>query len=87
MAFALGALYDVFSTSIPAATRSKEEPYLRSLSRIRNRGPSPNGVASRSCCATHRSVGFLVTPKCTTRREPNSMITNTNIVRKKGSYV
>jgi hypothetical protein len=32
------------------------------LSRIRYRGPSPNGVACRSCWATQDSVGFLVTP-------------------------
>jgi hypothetical protein len=48
---------------------------------------SPYGVASRSCWATHRSAGFLVTLKCTTRREPSSIMTNTNTVRKKMSYV
>ncbi len=50
IAFAFGARYGVFSTSIPVplATRENTSPYLLSLSRIRNRGPSPNGVASQS---------------------------------------
>jgi hypothetical protein len=41
----------VRSSAMPlaAATRAKAGPYLRSLSRIRNRGHAPNGVASRSC--------------------------------------
>jgi len=75
---AFGAPCHVRSISIPvpSAIRANLSPYLLSLSRIRYRGPSPNGVASRSCWATQAPVGFLVTPKCARRREPTSRITN-----------
>ena len=43
-----------------AATVAKREPYLLSLSRIRKRGRSPQGVASRNCWATQTSVGWAV---------------------------
>lgn len=54
----------VRSTAIPLpdATRANAEPYLPSLSRLRKRGALPQGVASRSCCATQASVGWRVTP-------------------------
>lgn len=71
--------YGVRNTSIPvaSATRLKEAPNLRSLSRIKKRGASPFGVASRNCCATQESVGERVTPKWTTRRDANSIMKNT----------
>jgi len=50
------------STRLPAATRANGAPYLRSLPRIKKRGPVPKGVASRSCWATQASVGWRVTP-------------------------
>jgi hypothetical protein len=43
------------------ATRAKFEPNFRSLSRIRYVAVCPDAVASRSCCATQRSVGERVT--------------------------
>jgi hypothetical protein len=51
VALARGARTGVRSTRIPlaAASRSKHSPYLRSLSRMRKRGRSSKGVASRSC--------------------------------------
>ncbi len=39
------------------ATRAKSGPNLLSLSRMRNRGVCPKGVASRNCWATQASVG------------------------------
>jgi hypothetical protein len=89
IALALGAPIGVriTSMSVPAATRSNRAPYFPSLSRMRKRGPAPNGVASRSCWATHASLGERVTPKCTTRRDPNSTMKKTKIVRKNKSYV
>jgi hypothetical protein len=39
----------IASIALAAATRAKSEPYLASWSWIRNRGPAPSGVASRSC--------------------------------------
>src|SRR4051794_27717301 len=60
---------------VAATTRAKVGPYLRSLSRMRNRGRSSNGVASRSCWATQASVGWRVTPTCTTRRDPSATTT------------
>ena len=55
--------YGVRSTLMPlvVATRAKCEPNFRSFSRIRYFGVCPYGVASRSCCATQRSVGERVT--------------------------
>jgi hypothetical protein len=55
--------YGVRSTLMPlvVATRAKLGSHLRSLSRIRYLGPSPNGVASLNCCATQGSVGARVT--------------------------
>ena len=44
----------------PAATAAKWDPHLLSLSRIRKRGRSPQGVASRNCWATQTSVGWAV---------------------------
>src|SRR3954447_22072489 len=76
---------------LPAATRLKFSAYLLLLSLIRNLGVSPNGVASRrtalrSIWAVHSSVGDRVTPKCTTRREPSSMMKNRNKGRNSESY-
>ncbi len=61
---------------LAAASCSECAPYLRSLSRLRKRGPVSNGVAARSCRATHASVGWRVTPTWTTRREPSAMTKN-----------
>ena len=64
-----------------AATVAKREPYLLSLSRIRKRGRSPQGVASRSCWATQASVGWAVVAALraiwTIRREDSSIMTKT----------
>jgi hypothetical protein len=43
------------------ATRAKFGPNFMSLSRMRDCGVCPYGVASRSCCATQRSVEERVT--------------------------
>src|SRR5260370_22291696 len=51
------------------ATRAKFDPNFLSLSRIRYVGACPYGVASRSCCATQRSVGDRVTFTCMTFRD------------------
>src|SRR2546430_2200742 len=67
------------------ATRAKCGPNLRSLSRIRYFGPSPYGVASRSCCATHRSVGERVTFTWITLRDCNSTMKKAKSGRKKRS--
>jgi hypothetical protein len=48
--------------ALVVATRAKQGPNLLSLSRIKYFGACPNGVASRSCCATQGSVGDRVTP-------------------------
>ncbi len=87
MAFARGARYGIFTNSILVAfaTRAKRLPYLASLSQIKYRGLSSYGVASRSCCATQPSVGWRVTPKCTTRRELNAMMKKTKAGRKRRS--
>ncbi len=81
IAFARGALIGVRSTSIPlpTATAAKCEPYFASLSRIRYFGASPNGVASRSCWATHASEGECVTPTWIMRRDPSSVMKNAKI--------
>lgn len=49
-ALARGARYGVFNTLMPEllATRAKSGPNLLSLSRIKNLGACPKGVASRS---------------------------------------
>ncbi len=62
----------------PAATGAHAAPYLRSLSRMRNLGRWSNGVASRSCRATQASVGWRVTPTCTTRRVPSAITKQAN---------
>src|SRR5438094_2500664 len=72
---------------LAAATWSKRAPYLPSLSRMRNRGHSPNGEASRSCWATQASVGCRVTPTCTTRREPSAMTKKADSGRKSRSVI
>ena len=41
---------------------------LASRSKMRKRGASSNGNASRSCWTTQAAVGHLVTARCTTRR-------------------
>ncbi len=88
IAFARGARIGVRSTSmpLPVATAAKCPPYFASLSRIRNLGASPNGVASRSCWAAHASVGDRMTPTCTLRREPSSVMKNANSGRNKASW-
>ena len=55
--------------ALVVATRAKHGPNLPSLSRIKYLALSPYGVASRSCCATHRSVGERVTPTWSTFRD------------------
>jgi len=68
-----------------AATRAKQVPNLSSRSRIRYFGDRPKGVASRSCCAVHASVGDRVTPTWMTLREWRSMMKKANSERKKRS--
>ncbi len=48
-------------------------------------GPSPKGVAARSCCASQTSPGWRVTATCTTRREDISIVTNTKMSRNQKS--
>src|SRR6266851_1525761 len=57
--FIRGASTAVFTTRSPAplATRSKTAPYLSSRSLIKNLGPSPKGLALRSCWAVHCGWG------------------------------
>ena len=71
---------------LPAATASNMQPNLLSLSRIRNRGPSSNGIASRSCFAAHWSVGCRVTLKWTTARFSRRMIKKAKIGLKAKSW-
>src|SRR5215472_1038876 len=71
--------------ALVVATRAKLEPNLLSLSRIKYFGACPYGVASRSCCATHGSVGDLVTPTWMTFRDLSSMMKNAKSGRKKRS--
>ncbi|HEX4447065.1 MAG TPA: serine/threonine-protein kinase, partial [Polyangiaceae bacterium] len=54
-AFARGARTGVLSTlgPPPSAARSKSRPNLSSRSRMMKRGPIPDDVALRICCATH----------------------------------
>jgi hypothetical protein len=72
-AFARGVRYGVRRILIPlvVAIRAKFGPNLRSLSRIKYRGLSPYGVASRNCCATQASVGVRVTFTWITFRDFN----------------
>jgi hypothetical protein len=63
----------------------KADPYLPSLSRMRQRGRWSNGVTSRSCWATQPPVGWRVTTTCTTRREPSATTTEAWSGRKKRS--
>ncbi|MFT5431239.1 MAG: hypothetical protein ACI9OJ_001918 [Myxococcota bacterium] len=58
MAFKFGQRGGMRTTSMPepSASAAKWRPNLPSLWRMRNLGPSPNDVASRSCCAAHRSI-------------------------------
>jgi hypothetical protein len=57
IAFARGASYGVWITSSPhvLAAAWKAGPHLVSLSQIKRLAFSPNGVASRNCCATQPS--------------------------------
>jgi len=73
-AFIFGARYAVRRISLPLspATRANAGPHLLSLSLIRYVGCAPKGVASRSRWATQASVGWCVTPTCTTRRVASS---------------
>ena len=68
-----------------SATRAKQGPNLLSLSRMRYFGVCPYGVASRSCCAVHASVGDRVTPTWITLRDLSSIMKNTKSDRKKRS--
>jgi len=79
--------YGVRSTLMPlvVATRAKFGPNFRSLSRIRYFGVCPYGVASRSCCATQRSVGERVTFTWMTFRDFRSMMKKAKSERKKRS--
>ena len=63
---ACGVRYGVSNSLMPVLTTTAESrlAYLLSRSRIKYFGPSPQGVASRSCCAVHSSVGYFVTPVC-----------------------
>src|SRR5215467_11634182 len=87
MALARGAWYGVLRILMPLvlAIRAKNDPNLLSLSRIRYLGVSPYGVASRSCCATHASVGDLVTPTWMTFRDLSSMTKKAKSGRKNRS--
>jgi len=67
------------------ATRAKFWPNFLSLSLMRYAGVCPYGVASRSCCATHRSVGERVTFTWITFRDFNSMMKKAKSGRKKRS--
>ena len=80
---ARGARYGVLSSLIlePAATAEKYEPYLLSRSWRRYFGPSPQGVASRSCWAVHSSVGEVVTATWTIRRVLSTIKTKIYHVR------
>src|SRR5262245_12873647 len=69
------------------ATRTKEEPNLLSLSRIKYLGACPYGVASRNCCATQVSVRERVTPTWMTLRDCISMRKKAKSGRKKRSVI
>ncbi len=70
---------------LASASRSKPGPYSRSLSRIRKRGGSSEGVASRRCWATQTSVGWRVTPTWDTQRNASAMTKKANTGRKRRS--
>jgi hypothetical protein len=67
------------------ATRAKRGPNRIALSRIRNLGASPKGVASRNYWATQASVGWRVTPTGMTFRVFSSMMKKAKSERKKRS--
>ncbi len=67
------------------ATRAKCCPNVRSLSRIRQVGVCPYGVASRSCCATQGSVGGRVTFTWITFRDCRRVLKKAKSGRKKRS--
>ena len=83
IAFRFGDFGGIVTTSMSAlaATAEKWVPNSSSLSRIKNRGTAPYGVASRSCWATHASLGKRVTLACATSRLPWLTITNAKIGR------
>jgi hypothetical protein len=89
LAVARGAWTGVRSSAIwlVAATRANWTPSFLSVSRKKERGLSPHGVASRRCCAIQASVGWRVTPAWTTRREPRSMMKNATSCRKHPSMI
>ena len=62
-ALVFGARTGVLRTSMSSVTYAKCVPYFLSLSQIKNRGPSPNGVALRHCRTTQPSLGDRVTLK------------------------
>src|SRR6266478_2291401 len=74
---ARGVRYGVFNSWVPepVATAEKCLAYLLSRSRIKYFGLCPQGVAFRSCCAVHSSVGNWVTPICALRRVFSSSTT------------
>ena len=74
--FAWGVRNGVFNSLMPALTAKKCVAYFLSRSRIKYFGPFPHGVASRSCCAVHSSVGYFVTPVYIIRRVFSSITTN-----------
>ncbi len=86
-AFALGARNGVRRIFVPAAfaTASNALPNLSSLSRMRNRGPCPHGVAFLSCCAVQTCEGDRVPETWTTLREPSSMMRKAKIGRNRMS--
>jgi len=69
------------SIPMPFATAMTSFPKMASRSRIKYRGASSHGNASRTCCAVHPSVGCSVTLKCTTRRRSWERTTKTNSTR------
>ena len=86
-AFMFGARTAVRTIRMPLARASalKAAPNLSSPSRIRNRGPAPEGVALRSCCVTQACDGKRVVAARTTLRVASSMNTNAKIERKNTS--
>lgn len=74
MAYCRRVRYAVRSAVLPVIATAREEagPYMASLSRRRDRGRSPNGVAARRRWAARASVGWRVTLTGTTRRAPSA---------------